>query len=105
MVRDGNSCSYTGSFLPTSTTYLLSFGCVYEREREREREMHLMTSVYCFNNNVISYIFENGLYLICISRCQFIIFVIEGKVLDLLILVAAARTDSLLLLVALKFLN
>ena len=76
-----------------------------EREREREREMHLMTSVYCFNNNVISYIFENGLYLICISRCQFIIFVIEGKVLDLLILVAAARTDSLLLSVALKFLN
>ena len=39
-----------------------------------------LTSVYCLNNNVISYIFENGLYLICISGCQFIIFVIEGKV-------------------------
>ena len=39
-----------------------------------------LTSVYCLNNNVLSYIFENGLYLICISGCQFIIFVIEGKV-------------------------
>ena len=26
-----------------------------------------LTSVYWFNNNVISYIFENGLYLICIA--------------------------------------
>ena len=34
-----NSSSYPGSFLCTSTTYyLLSFGCVYERERERERD-------------------------------------------------------------------
>ena len=27
---------YPSSFLPTSTTYLLSFGYVYERERERD---------------------------------------------------------------------